>query len=336
MKKLKILVLFDSAGTPPKDQNFTEDFKKEDWLTEAAVVETLQAIGHTVRILGVYDDVGILIKEIEEHRPDIVFNLTEIFRGKAYLDKNIPAFLDLLDIPYTGCGPDGLILCNDKALSKKILTYHRIKVPRFHTLWKGKRVWLPKKMNFPLVIKPLQEEASTGISQASYAATEEQFRERIHFIHENMKMNAIAEEYIDGRELYVSIMGNRRLQAFPIREMKFTKIPDGQPKMATYKAKWYNAYRKKWGITNDFVEDLSEVFTKKIHRICKRAYRALSIDGYARFDCRLTADENIYILEANGNPALARSDEFAESANKGGLPYDVLIQRILNLAFTRE
>lgn len=335
MRKLKILVIFDSAGTPPKNQDYSEYFKKEDWFTEAAVVEALQLMGHEVKPLGIYDDIGILLKAVEETKPNLIFNLTEIFMGKAHFDKNIPALLDLTGIPYTGCGPDGLILCNNKALSKKILSYHRIKVPPFYTFRRGKRVWLPKKLQFPLVIKPLREEASTGISQASHVQDEEHLRERIRFIHENMNMNAIAEEYIEGRELYVSIMGCGRLWAFPIREMRFGNVPDGQPKMATYKAKWDQAYREKWGITNGFIEDLPARVTQKILHTCKRAYRALNIDGYARFDCRLTGEGNLYILEANGNPELAQGDEFAESAIKSGLSYNRLLNKIMNLALTR-
>jgi len=336
MRKLKILVLFDSAGTPPEDQDFTEHFKHEDWFTEAAVVETLRLMGHEVRTLGIYDDIRLLVREIEEHETDIVFNLTEIFLGKAHLDKNIPALLDLLGVPYTGCGPDGLILCNNKALSKKILTYHRVKVPRFHTFKIGRRVWLPSRMNYPLVVKPLREEASTGIAQSSYVQDEEHFRERVGFMHENMKMNAIAEEYIEGKELYVSVIGNTRLLTFPIREMRFSLLPEGSAKIATYKAKWDEKYRERWGISNTFADDMPPDVARRIVRVCKRAYRALNIDGYARFDCRLTPDNELYILEANGNPELAQGDEFAESALKGGYTYDRLLQKILNLGLTRE
>jgi D-alanine-D-alanine ligase len=336
MKQLNILVLFDSAGTPPADQDFTEQFKNEDWFTEAAVVETLKLMGHQAKPFGVYDDVGILITEISQDRPDLIFNLTEIFMGRAYMDKNIPAFLEMTGIPFTGCGPDGLTLCNSKDLSKKILTYHRIKVPKFFTFRKGNRVRLPARMRFPVFIKPLREEASTGISQASYAANEESFRERIAFVHDSMKMHAIAEEYIAGRELYVSIMGYKRLLAFPIREMKFNNVPDDEPKIATFKAKWDSQYREKWGIENVFADDLSDAASKKIVGACKRAYRALNIDGYARFDCRLTPGEELYILEANANPELAQGDEFAESSAKAGLEYNTLLQKIINLALARE
>ncbi len=337
MRNLKILVLFDSAGTPPADQDYTEELKQKEWLAEAGVINTLKAAGHDVRIMGIYDDIRILIKEIDEHQPDVVFNLTEVFMGQAQLDKNIPALLDLLNIPYTGCGPDALILCNNKALSKKIMAYHRIKVPGFRIFLKGDRVWKPKKLSFPLIVKPLREEASTGISQASYVTDEEHLRERVDFIHKKVSGSAMAEEYIDGRELYVSIMGQQnRVEAFPIREIIFAKVPENEPKVATYKAKWDDAYRDKWGISSRFADDLPLDLTKKILAVCKKAYRALNIDGCARFDCRLTKDNELYILEANGNPDLAQDDEFAESARVAGLSYDTLLTKLINQAFHRK
>lgn len=332
MKKSKVLVLFDSAGTPPADQDFTEEFKQEDWYTEAAVVETLQYMGHEVRTLGVYDDISILLREVEENRPDVVFNLTEIFLGKAYMDKNIPSLLELLRIPYTGCGPAGLMVCNNKALTKKILSYHRIKVPGFHIFHRGKRVWHPKKLKLPCIVKPLQEEASTGIAQASYVENENELRDRVRFVHERFNMPAIVEEYIDGRELYAGVLGNKKLQTFPVREMKFAEVPDDEPKVATYKAKWDRGYRERWGIKNEFAGRLPDGVPEKIVKVCKRAYRALAIDSYARFDLRLTPEGEVFIIEANANPELARGDEFAEAAEKAGVTYDKLLRKILKIA----
>lgn len=333
--KLNILVIFDSAGTPPEDQDFSEHFKAEDWFTEAAVVETLGHMGHCVRPLGIYDDIGLLVDAVRKERPDVVFNLAEIFLGKANMDKNIPAVLETLDVPYTGCGPDAMALCNNKALTKKILAYHKIRVPGFHTFRKGRRVWIPGKLSFPMVVKPLQEEASTGIAQASRVSNEQQFLDRIAYIHDNLNMHAIAEEYVPGRELYVSVMGRHRLTAFPIREMVFGDTGDEAPRMATFKAKFDEAYRKRWGITNIFPLDLDPVTTEKVLQTCKRAYRALSIDSYARFDCRLTEEGRLYILEANANPELAQGEEFAESAEKAGMTYDQVLDALLRMAFAR-
>ena len=336
MNKLKVLVLFDSAGTPPPDQDFTEEFKSEDWVAEASIVQTLEKLGHEVRTLGIYDDINLVQQEIDSNTPDVVFNLTEVFLGKAYFDKNIPSFLELLKVPYTGCGPGGLMICNNKALTKKILTYHRIKVPNFHIFRRGKRVWHPKRLKFPLMVKPLKEEASTGISKASFVENEKDLEERIKFIHERFNMDALVEEYIEGRELYVSILGDGRLKTFPIREMKFTQVPDDDPKLATYKAKWDKDYRKKWGIKNEFGGRLPEGAKERIFSICKRAYRALMIDSYGRFDLRLTPEGEIFIIEANANPALAPDDEFAESAKKAGFGYDKLIQKLVSLALNSE
>lgn len=335
MKKLKVLVLFDSAGTPPYSQDFTEEFKQEDWLTESKVVENLKQLEHEVKALGVYDNVNLILQEVTANRPDVVFNLTEIFDGKARLDKNIPALLELLGIPYTGCSPVGLMVCNNKALTKKILTYHRIKTPHFHIFPKGKRIHNIKRLKFPLVIKPLQEEASTGITQSSFVDNEKDLPERVKFIHEKFDMDALAEEYVDGRELYASILGNKRLEAYPLREMKFTQVPDDEPKLATYKAKWDKAYREKWGIKNEFAGRLAEGANEKILDTCKKAYKILMLDGYARFDLRLTPQGEIYVIEANANPSLSIDDEFSESAKKAEVSYDQLIQKILNLAFQR-
>jgi len=335
MKKLKVLILFDSAGPPPKDQDFSEEFKTEDWNTEASICGALKEMGHQVSTLGIYDDIGLLLSRVEEDKPDVVFNLTEIFMGKAHLDKNIPSSLELLGIPYTGCSPIGLMICNNKALTKKILTYHRIKIPGFHIFHQGKKIWRPKRLNFPIMVKPVQEEASTGIAQASFVENEKDMKERIQFIHEKFNMEAIAEEYIDGRELYMSVLGQKRLKTFPLREMKFMQVPDDEPKLATYKAKWDKKYRKKWGIKNEFAGRLPDGVTEKVMKTCKRAYRALLIDGYGRFDLRLNSKGEIFILEANANPSLDKEDEFAESAQKSGMDYKTLIQNLLKQAFKR-
>ncbi|MFH1798689.1 MAG: ATP-grasp domain-containing protein [Candidatus Omnitrophota bacterium] len=335
MKNLKILVLFDSAGTPPDDQNFEEEFKREEWLTEAFVIETLKKDGHEVKPLGIYDDITLFIKAKGEFEPDVVFNLTEIFNGKASQDKNIPSLCELLQVPYTGCSPVGLMICNNKALTKKILTYHRIKVPKFQIFRKNQKIWMPRRLKFPIIVKPLQEEASVGIAQASFVENEKDFAERIEYIYDKFDMPALAEEYIEGRELYASVLGNKKLDFFPLRELLFEEVPDDAPKLATYKAKWDHEYRKKWGIKNEYALRLPSDLPKKIQNICKIAYKALQLDGYARFDLRVTPQNEIYIIEANANPALTINDELAESAKKTNVTYDKLLQKIINLGLQR-
>jgi D-alanine-D-alanine ligase len=234
-------------------------------------------------------------------------------------------------IPFTGCGSTGLTLCKHKGISKKILGYHRIHVPEFALLPRGKRIARPARLRFPILVKPLKEEASYGISQASFVETDDQFRDRVQFIHEKHDCDVIAEEYIEGRELYVSLLGNRRLQAFPIRELVFAEVPPDEPKIATYRAKWDEEYRRRWGLQNRFAEGLEPALVEDIVDRCKRIYHLLTIDGYARVDLRVTAQNEVYFIEANPNPILAMDEDFAQSAAKAGLAYPQLIDRILRL-----
>lgn len=331
-RKSKVLVLFDTAGTPPADQDFSHQLKTDDWAAEAHVIEALQRLGHELRTLGVYDEPGPIIDEIKAHTPDVVFNLAEHFNERSAFDQNIVSLLEMLDVPYTGSGPTGLTLCKNKGMAKEILSYYKIRVPAFAIFPPGAVVRRPKRLAFPLFIKPLKEEASYGIAQDSFVENDEAFEERVRFIHERMDQEALAEEYIEGRELYVSILGNERLQVFPIREVVFTEMPNDRPRFSTFKAKWDDAYRKRWGIQNIFAEPLPEALAQRIGKICKRVYRALRIRGYGRIDLRVTPAGEVVILEANPNPNLDRDDEFAQSATKAGLTYDGLIRRILGLA----
>jgi D-alanine-D-alanine ligase len=236
-KKLKVLELFHTPYPTERGYDFKDEFADENNMyTERDVYEALLANGYEVRRLGLFNDIAPLLEEVREFKPDVVFNLVEVFNDKTYLEKNIAALLELLDIPYTGASADALLICNNKALSKKILRFHRLKVARFHTFYRGQKVWRPQTVKLPAVIKPLCEEASRGISQASVVDNEQAFAERIAFIHENMNMDAIAEEYIEGRELYVTVMGNKQLKVLPPRELKFGELPDDEPRIETYKA----------------------------------------------------------------------------------------------------
>src|SRR5262249_34840797 len=274
------------------------------------------------------------VDEVKTHPPDAVFNLTEHFNARSAYDRNVAGLLEMLDVPYTGSGPTGLTLCKNKGMAKEILAYHHIRVPDSVVFPPGAAIRRPKRLRFPLFIKPLAEEASYGIAQDSFVENDQAFEERIRFIHERMNQEALAEEYIDGRELYVSILGNDSLRVFPFREVVFTEVPDDQPKFSTFKAKWDDAYRKRWGIQNVFAEPLPNGTNPRIAKLCKAAYRALRIRGYGRIDLRVTPEGEIVILEANPNPNLEHEDEFAQSAMKAGLTYDRLIQRILTLALT--
>lgn len=331
-KKLKVLALFDAISPTTIDQDLSEEFLTEDWKTEVNVLDALRSLGHETQHLAIFDDLDLLRQKIESFKPDVIFNLADQFKNNRAFDQNIVSFLELHGVPFTGCGSTGLTLCKHKGISKKILHYHRIHTPAFVIIPRGKRIARPARLRFPILVKPLKEEASLGISQASYVSTDEQFRDRVQFIHDKYDNDVIAEEYIHGRELYVSLLGNLRLQEFPIRELVFKEVPPDEPKIATYKAKWDDEYRERWGLKNQFAEDLEPAVARKIQETCKRIYRLLTLDGYARMDLRLTPANDVCFIEANPNPILASDEDFALSAMKSGMTYPRLIECILRQA----
>jgi len=335
-RKLKVLQLFNTPYATARGYDFKEEFADPDNMyTENDVYQALLANGYEVKRLGLYNDLVPLFEEVKEFQPDVIFNMVEVFADKTHFEKNIGAVLEMIGIPYTGASSECLFVCNDKALSKKILRFHRLRVARFYTFYRGHRVWRPKYIKLPAIIKPLCEEASRGISQASVTDSEESFSERIRFIHENMKMDAIAEEYIEGRELYVTIIGNKKLMVLPPREMNFGQLSDDEPRIATYKAKWDEKYRRRWGIKSDYANKLADGVWDEVEDACKRAYRALNLRSYVRFDIRLTPEGRVYFIEPNANPCIARCDEVAQSAEKVGISYEKLISKIVMLALEK-
>lgn len=328
-KKLKVLALFDAIAPTRIDQDLTAELQTDDWKTEANVLAALGELQHTVEHLAIFDDLDLLRQKLQSFSPDVIFNLADQFKNNRSFDQNIVSFLEMHGVSFTGCGSTGLTLCKHKGISKKILGYHRIKVPEFDVIPRGKRFGRPKRLRFPILVKPLKEEASLGISQASFVESDEQFRERVQFIHDKYGCDVIAEEYVAGRELYVSILGTHRLEVFPIRELVFREVPPDEPRIATFKAKWDEHYRQRWGLQNQFAEGLDPALQREIVQTCKRIYRLLTIDGYARVDLRVTDTGQIYFIEANPNPILAAEEDFAQSALKAGLSYPQLIGRII-------
>ena len=333
-RKLKVLALFDAMSPESLQHDLKTYLEVEERKTEADVLKALGELGHAVEHLAIYDDLDVLRQKLQAFEPNVIFNLADQFKNNRGFDQTIAAFLAMHGIPFTGCGSTGMMLCRHKGISKKILGYHRIRVPGFVTIARGKRIGRPKQLRFPILVKPLKEQASLGISQASFVENDEQFRERVQFIHEKFDNDVIAEEYIEGRELYVSVMGNHKLQVFPIRELVFREVPPDEPKIATYRAKWDEEYRKRWGLENRFAEGLEPALHTQIVQTCKRIYRLLTIDGYARIDLRLTKDNELYFIEANPNPMLADGEDFALSGQRAGLTYPDLIDRILRLALS--
>lgn len=257
--------------------------------------------------------------------------MVEDFYNIPTFDVNFVGYLELLRVPYTGCNPRGLMLARDKALSKKILAYHGIPIPDFTVFPQSQRTRVPSDLNFPVIVKAQVKESSAGISQASVVESDEKLIERVNFMHQQIGGDVVAEQYIEGRELYVGIVGNHRPHAFPIWEMQFGNWPENAPKIATDKVKFNSAYQKKRGIRTARATDIPKGLATKIRRACLDTYRALDLSGYARIDVRLTGEGHFYVLEANPNPQLAFGEDFAESAELDGLSYEELLQKILNL-----
>ena len=328
MKKTRVLVLLHRDLTP--EEGVPASRVKPEWRMEWDVVTSLRERGHELMLIEVHDDLTPIRQALGELRPRIAFNLLESFDDVVVFDQNVVSYLELLRVPYTGCNPRGMTLARDKALARKLLAYHRIPSPDFTVVPVGRRAKLPKRLCFPVIVKSLTYEASAGIAQASVVANDEQLTRRVQFIHETLLTPAIVEQYIDGRELYVGVMGNHRLRVFPVWEMSFEKMQGDNWPIATERVKWNVGYQKRHGIDTAEAR-LSEAEAAAIQHLAKRTYRALELSGYARIDFRLDADGRPHVIEANPNPQLAREEDFAESAKRAGVEYPVLLERIMSL-----
>ena len=328
---MRVLALVHRHLIPPATVEEGTDITAEPWRTEYDVISTLTGMQHEVQTLGVHDDLGEIRRLATEWKPHIAFNLLEGFDDITIFDQNVVSHLELLKLSYTGCNPRGMLLARDKSLSKKLLAYHRIPIPEFEVFRIGRPIRRSKRLTFPLMVKSLTQEASIGISQASVVDTDERLKERVTFIHESIRTAALVEQYIEGRELYVGILGNQLLQALPVWELFFTNMPDGARRIATDRVKWSVKYQKKYGIDSGPARDLPDAKSEQLQHLCKRAYRALELSGYARIDLRLDDAGNPWVIEANPNPQIARGEDFAASAEKAGLNYETVLQRIINL-----
>jgi D-alanine-D-alanine ligase len=335
MKKLKVLVVLHPDQAPPESIKGYSEQEQLAWKTGYDVLSTLRAAGHDVKILGVQDELKPIRDEMESWKPDIVFNLLEEFHGEATYDQNVASYLELQRIPYTGCNPRGLMLARGKDLSKKLLSYHRIPVPAFAVFPKQRKIRRPRRLGLPLIVKSLSEDASLGISQASLVDSDEKLAERVTFIHEHVGTAAIAEQYIEGRELYVGVLGNDRLRVLPVWELEFGTLAPGSNRIATAKVKFDVKYQERRGILQGPAEELSPELRARINRITKRICRTLELDGYSRIDFRLAPDGTPYFIEANPNPEIAKLDVFADAAQHDGLGYSAMLHRILALGLRR-
>ena len=333
MRRLRVLVLSDQV--PPDSLKSYSEKEISYWKTEYDAVSTLRAAKHDVRTLALEHELKPIRDEIEGWKPHVVFNLLEHFHGEAVYDQNVAGYLELIRVPYTGCNPRGLMLARGKDLAKKLLIYHRIPLPAFAVFPMRRKIRRPPRLSLPLIVKSVNEDASWGISQASVVDTDEKLAERVSFIHEQVGTAAMAEQYIEGRELYVGVLGNERLRVLPVWELDFGSMPESGWLIATDRLKHDSEYQKRHDIRDGPAKGLSSQLIDQIQRMATRIYRTLELDGYARIDFRLSTEGKPYYIEANPNPEIAKSEEFASSARHDGLAYKDLLHRILTLGMSR-
>lgn len=324
---MKVIVLHSKdALEPPVDPVLDQ--------LDAALIEA----GHTSRRVVVDDAVEPLITELKRAEADLIFNLAESFRGKSALESNVAALLNLLDLRYTGSSPAGLMLAGDKTLTKKVLSFHSIQSAKFATMYRGQVDWAGD-IKFPLLVKPPQEDASLGITQKSIVNNVKELLDVMGGMQQEYQSPVLVEEFVDGREFYVGVLGNSNVEALPIIELDFSKFPEGLPKIASWEAKWGDDGDEKGaefeGTESIFPTDLSEELTKKIQQVAIDAFQALRLRDYGRIDLRVTPEEEVYVIEANPNCYLEQKSEFARAAEKHGLEYSALISRIVDLASAR-
>jgi len=333
---VKIAVLFDTLHPDWEDADYKQAVEAKVEEAEYDVARALMAKGHDVLMVGVAETLEPVLERLAKFQPKVVFNGCEAFRGHARHEYGLAAVLEMHGYRYTGSSPTALLVARNKSLTKKILAYHGIRVPTFAECHQGEKPIRPSELRFPLIVKPLLEDASVGIAQASVVENDEDLAERVKFVHEKFRQAAIVEELIEGRELYVGLVGNEKVQLLPIIEMTFGEAEDGEHRIATYKAKWDEEYRKRKKIKNVFAKGLSDELTAKIGDICTSAFHALWLQDYGRVDLRLTHDDEVYVLEVNPNPFVAFEHEMANAAEKAGMGYDDFIQRIVDEALERD
>jgi len=333
VRRSRVLIIVPEIGLIPDDPDGVSVKEHLPFKATRDVADALGRLGHRWDQLGLSEEIAPLRRHVESFKPSIVFNLLDQFRSYPHYDQHVVSYLKLLRVPFTGCNPRGLVLASDKALSKKILHYHRVRTPRFQLIPPGRKARLSKRLRFPLIVKVNLEEASIGIAQASLVRDESQLRERVAFVHESFDAAANVEEYIEGRELNVGVVGNKQVRVLPPWELFLDDLPSRAPRIATEKVKWDVDFQDKYDIRLGPARALSPNVEEQLSKTTRRIYRALNLSGYARIDYRLTADDRLYFLEANANPDLSMDEELASAAAEAGIGYNALVQKVLNLGF---
>lgn len=344
--KLKVAIVFNEANPDfyiksvdfnKKKLSFTPYFEVDD-LTPIEEFELLarrlSKSGCNAYTLNIADDIDLLISDLKKNKPDVIFNFIELYKENARLEMNVVGLLELLGIPYTGAPPIALANCQNKVLAKKVLNTFGIRTPQSIVLKKIiKRN--NHKLSYPLIVKPAFEDASVGIENDSIVENIKQLNRRVKFVLNFFQQPALVEEYIDGREFNVAVLGDRNLKALPISEIDFSAMPDNLYNIVSYQAKWdplHEAYHK---TIPHCPAKISKRIEKKVVETAIRAFRVMGCRDYARVDMRLSRQNELYVLEVNPNPDLTESAGFMRSAEASGLTYEKTLKKIISLAWAR-
>jgi D-alanine-D-alanine ligase len=326
--KLVLLHTLDAIEPPPVDPVIGQ-------LTEA-----LSGFGHVVGTVVVDrgGDVAMTVEALRREAPDLVINIAESFAGKSALESNVAGLLNLLDLRYTGSSPAGLLLAGDKSLTKKVLLAHGIHAPQAATVFRG-ALDLAGDLKFPVIVKPPQEDASLGISSASVVHEIKELFERIDALQSEYRQPVLVEQFIEGREFYVGVLGNANAEALPVIEMDFSGFPADKPKIASWEAKWGDdgegSGAEYAGTKSIFPTGLDATLADRMKAIAVDAFHALRLRDYGRIDMRVSPSGEIFVIEVNPNCYLERESEFARAAREHGLEYPALLERLIELALAR-
>jgi D-alanine-D-alanine ligase len=337
MSKLKIVVLYDrflvdeTDETPGDKSPVVRTLEKKE--VEEEVSEALSKLGHDP-VMYELDGTQKSLLGLARIDCDLVFNLAESFADDDTSDFKIAAFLELLGCKYTGSGSHGLMLAQDKAVAKKIFAFHGIHTPTFAKCYRG-RLDFSHDLQFPVIVKPAREDGSIGIEFSAVVNSIRELMERMDWLHTHFDSPVLIEEYIEGREMYVGVIGNDKPLALPIIELDLSKLPEGTPRIAAAEVKWGKGTAAYRDTKSAIATDLPEETVQLLHQTAVAAYQALELRDYGRVDMRLQPDGRVHVIEVNPNPWLASRAEFAMAARKAGRTYPQLVEEIVELALAR-
>ncbi|HST77768.1 MAG TPA: D-alanine--D-alanine ligase [Verrucomicrobiae bacterium] len=334
---MKVGVLYETWGheeAPPepekKKRRPSKQRKKREKHDYEEIFEALEKLGHEPSYITL-DGEDKSLTALARTEVDLFFNLVESYAGDDTKEMQVAGYLDLLGKMYTGAGPQGLYLAQDKALAKKLFAFHGIRTPFFATCYQG-NLEHSHDIKFPLIVKPVSEDGSLGIDQGSVVDSVKELMQRIHYVQEEFDSPALIEEYIEGREIYVGVLGNLRPEPLPLIELDLSRLPAGMPKVAGTEVKWEKDSEAYKVTKSSPAEDIDEKTTELLTKTALNAYQILKLRDYGRIDMRLTPKGDVYVIEANPNPWLSSDSEFFMSVKKSGRSYADMIKEIIEFA----